>query len=108
LGAKWHDQAVPGCDAHEVLSDEYLKCYIRLYTFGTYHQSGTCKMGPKSDPMAVVDSRLRVYGVKGVRVADVSICPNVISGHTMAPAIMIGEKAAAMVLEDWENEHDEL
>jgi choline dehydrogenase len=63
-----------------------------------FHPTGTCKMG--SDPMAVVDERLRVHGITGLRVADCSIMPKIISGNTNAPAIMIGEKASDMMLDD--------
>lgn len=63
-----------------------------------YHPTGTCKMG--NDPMAVVDERLRVHGIDGLRVADCSIMPIITSGNTNAPAIMIGEKCSAMMLED--------
>lgn len=86
---------LPGAD---VQSDEEILSYIRAEAESVYHPVGTCKMG--NDDMAVVDERLRVHGVKGLRVADASIMPNVVSGNTNAPAIMIAEKCADMVLQD--------
>ena len=77
-------------------TDDELLEWVRNNAETTYHPVGTCKMG--SDPMAVVDDRLRVHGIKGLRVADASIMPTLTSGNTNAPSIMIGEKCAAMVL----------
>ena len=65
-----------------------------------FHPVGTAKMGLATDPMAVVDERLRVYGVGGLRVADASVMPTITSGNTNTPTAMIAEKAAAMVIED--------
>ena len=75
-------------------SDELLEDLARHYSFTVYHLTSTCRMG------SVVDSRLRVMGVEGLRVADASIMPNVVSGNTNAAAIMIGEKAAEMLAAD--------
>jgi choline dehydrogenase len=65
-----------------------------------FHPVGTAKMGLASDPSAVVDARLRVHGLQGLRVIDASIMPTITSGNTNTPTIMIGEKGAAMVLDD--------
>jgi choline dehydrogenase len=76
-------------------SDAEILAYARQTVITDFHQSGTCKMGP--DAMAVVDDRLRVHGMTGLRVIDASIMPNVVCGNTNAPTMMIGEKGAAMV-----------
>ena len=85
---------------HEVAMEDYDSTlnWARNTAVTIYHPTGTCKMG--SDPMAVVDSRLRVHGLRGLRVADASIMPTITSGNTNAPAIMIGEKVSDMILED--------
>jgi len=86
-------EVAPG--AERTTDDEILD-WVKKAAETTYHPVGTCKMG--SDPMAVVDAQLRVLGIAGLRVADASIMPTLTSGNTNAPSIMIGEKAADMVL----------
>ncbi len=84
----------------EEVSDDYdaLLEWARNTATTIYHPTGTCKMG--SDKMAVVDAKLKVHGIKGLRVADASIMPVITSGNTNAPAIMIGEKVSDMVLKE--------
>jgi len=74
--------------------------WVRNSATTIYHPTGTCRMGPDGDAGAVLDNRLRVRGIAGLSVADCSIMPEIVSGNTNAPAIMIGEKASDMVLED--------
>tara|TARA_Y100000588_G_scaffold343904_1_gene389716 strand:- start:615 stop:965 length:351 start_codon:yes stop_codon:yes gene_type:complete len=81
-----------------IQSDEEILKFIQDTGQITHHMVGTCRMG--QDDMAVVDERLRVRGIEGLRIADASIMPTLTSGNTNIPSIMIGEKCAAMVLED--------
>ena len=83
-----------------VQSDDEIETALRELVNTAYHPTGTCKMGPDSDPMAVVDGRLRVRGVSGLRVVDASVMPEIISGNTSAPTMMIAQRAAAFILED--------
>jgi choline dehydrogenase len=77
-------------------TDESLRSHILKSLETLYHPVGTCKMG--IDDMAVVDDQLKVRGIKGLRIADASIMPTIVSGNTNAACIMIGEKASDMIL----------
>jgi choline dehydrogenase len=89
------EEIAPGLS---VRSDAEIDAYIRARAEADYHSVGTCKMG--SDAMAVVDSRLKVHGVEGLRVVDASVMPNLVGGNTNMPVIMVAEKAADMILEE--------
>ena len=88
-------ELAPGKDR---TTDEEIIDWVKSAAETTYHPVGTCRMG--ADALAAVDARLRVRGIAGLRVADASIMPTLTSGNTNAPSIMIGEKAADMVLKD--------
>ena len=100
-GSKMNPTPFPGCKHIPKYSDSFWECMARFLSVTIYHPVGSCKMGPKSDANAVVDHRLRVHGVAGLRVIDASIMPNQVGGNTNAPTIMIGEKGADMVKKDW-------
>ncbi|KAI9553252.1 hypothetical protein GHT06_021148 [Daphnia sinensis] len=87
LGIKVYDKIFPGCESHVPWTNDYWRCLIRYTTASAYHPSGTCKMGPSTDATAVVDPQLKVYGIKGLRVADCSIMPYLVAGNTNAPAV---------------------
>ncbi|KAG7174879.1 glucose dehydrogenase [FAD, quinone]-like [Homarus americanus] len=99
--AKYHSKPLRGCEHETAYTDAYWECFIRHLASSSYHTAGTCKMGPASDPLAVVDHRLRLRGVSGLRVVDASVMPLVVSGNTNAATIMIAEKAADLLKEDW-------
>lgn len=101
FGSRLWRKPLPNCKQHKFLSDAYLECHVRTISMTIYHPCGTAKMGPAWDPEAVVDPRLRVYGVRGLRVIDASIMPTISSGNTNAPVIMIAEKGADLIKEDW-------
>ncbi|XP_004531176.2 glucose dehydrogenase [FAD, quinone]-like [Ceratitis capitata] len=90
------------CDGYKYRSDSYWRCYIKYLGEGGYHHTCTVKMGPAKDREACVNPRLLLHGVENLRVADASIMPNVPRGNTQAPVIMIGERAADFIKEDWQ------
>ncbi len=94
--AKYYEsEELPGSQFN---NDEKLLDFVRDNGGTIFHPVGSCKMGPLSDSGAVVDAELRVHGIAGLRVADASIMPSLISANTNAPSIMIGEKAADMII----------
>lgn len=101
LEPKRYDYIVPGCKHLKYDSDEYWQCHARHLSFTIYHQSGTCKMGPESDPTAVLDHRLRVHNVSRLRVVDASVFPEIPASHPNAVVIMVAEKASDMIKMDW-------
>ncbi|CAG4924755.1 unnamed protein product [Colias eurytheme] len=100
-GTRLNNVPFPGCEHLEFDSDEYWECAIMQTSITLDHQVGTCKMGPARDPSAVVNPRLQVKGISNLRVADASIIPRIPASHTHAPVVMIAEKAADMIKEDW-------
>jgi choline dehydrogenase-like flavoprotein len=81
----------------DINDDAAMEAFLRKNCDTEYHPVGTCKMGPDSDPMAVVDAQLRVRGIDKLRVVDASIMPHLVSGNTNAPTMVIGEKAADLI-----------
>ena len=80
--------------------DKYLECLTRIYAFDGHHFGGSCRIGSKYDDKAVVDERLKVRKLNGLRVVDASIIPRLISGGTYATSIMIGEYGAQLIKDD--------
>lgn len=101
-GGKLVHVPIPECDnAYEYKSDAYWRCYLSYFTGTTYHVAGTCHMGPDTDPFSVVDHRLRVKGIRNLRVVDASIIPVVPSANINPSVAMIAEKGAHMIKADW-------
>lgn len=92
----WRD-----CDGFEFESDEYWECMARTVTYNVYHPVGTAKMGKPNDPEAVVDNKLKVYSVRNLRVVDASVMPTIPSVNTNAAVMMIAERAADLIKEEY-------
>ncbi|CAL1262824.1 unnamed protein product, partial [Larinioides sclopetarius] len=99
VGAKPFKTVFPGCEQFYGNEDSYFTCIARAAVVTIYHPVGTAKMGDPRDPTTVVDHRLRVKGIKGLRVVDASVMPTITSGNTNVPTIMIAEKAADIIKE---------
>lgn len=100
-----------GCDDTDFGSIEYWECMARTVTYNVYHPVGTAKMGKPEDPTSVVDSKLKVIGVQGLRVVDASVIPTIPSVNTNAAVMMIAERAADFIKEEYDvlhNKKDEL
>ncbi|XP_074604004.1 glucose dehydrogenase [FAD, quinone]-like [Brevipalpus obovatus] len=97
LNAKPFPNTLPKCEKYSQGSDSYFRCLAQTLTRTGYHHVGTCKMGSKDDQMAVVDPHLRVRGIKNLRVIDASVMPEITTGNTNAPAMMIGERDADLI-----------
>jgi len=102
LGIKWSEtQGIPieQCAEFQFASVEYWRCYVRYRSTTAFHPTSTCRMGPDST-VAVVNSRLQVFGVSRLRVIDASVMPFLPSGNTNFPAIMVGEMGARIILNE--------
>ncbi|XP_034936847.1 glucose dehydrogenase [FAD, quinone]-like [Chelonus insularis] len=96
-----YTKKMPGCKSHTFGTDDYFRCAVKVLPALENHEMGTVKMGPQSDPNAVVDPKLRVYGIERLRVIDASIMPTMPVGHINAGVYMIGEKGADMIKQAW-------
>jgi choline dehydrogenase-like flavoprotein len=99
MGIRWSEnyEVIPTCEEWPFPSTEYWTCYIQAYVHSDLHPTSTCRMGPNSS-VAVVDSRLRVFGATGLRVVDSSVMPFVPNGNTNLPSIMVGEMGSRIIL----------
>ena len=100
LGVDINHMKKPFCSQHEFRSDAYWECYIRQAMFTQFHPTSSCRMGPLNEQTTVVGLDLKVKGVKGLRVVDASVFPNVTSGNTNAPTMMVAERAVDFILSD--------
>ena len=80
-------------------SDAAMTAHCKRFVKTNYHPSGTCRMGPTGDPLAVLDTRMRVRGIERLRICDLSAMPNINAGNTNAPAMMMGSRCAELILQ---------
>jgi choline dehydrogenase len=85
---------------HDVNTDDEILHFCREFGATIFHPTGTARMGRANDPLAVVDERLRVHGVPGLRVVDASVMPTLVSGNTNVPVVMVAERASEFILND--------
>lgn len=93
LAGRIRDIVIPTAD-----DDETLRAHCKRFVKTNYHPAGSARMGPEGDPMAVLDARMRVRGVEGLRVCDMSAVPDINAGNTNAPAMMLGDRCAGLIL----------
>ncbi|CAL8071335.1 unnamed protein product [Orchesella dallaii] len=104
LGARFPPNQYPACGRLKFRSRSYWKCHAKQSAASFLHASGTCAMGSgEDDPLAVVDNKLRVIGVRGLRVVDASIMPTITNANLEAAVYVIAEKASDMILRQWRN-----
>ncbi|KAK5644069.1 hypothetical protein RI129_007914 [Pyrocoelia pectoralis] len=97
INAKLMVVHLPECIQHTYLSDEYFRCHVKYFSRAYVHAISTCQMGPSPSKGAVVDQNLRVHDIHNLMVAEASVMPGTVSGHTSAPSMMIGERAAHII-----------
>uniref|UniRef100_A0A0U9HY22 Putative GMC oxidoreductase n=1 Tax=Chrysomela populi TaxID=154003 RepID=A0A0U9HY22_CHRPP len=103
INPQYKGSPLPGCEDYQFLSKDYWYCFLRQTCTAAFHVRGSCPMGSDPDEGAIVDSRLRVFGVRRLRVADSSVLPTSMSGHPVGTIIMIAEKAAQTIKYDYKS-----
>ncbi|PRD23306.1 UNVERIFIED_CONTAM: Gld [Trichonephila clavipes] len=106
IGSKRFSTVYPGCEKFLNDDDEYFRCMARSILLTCGHPIGTVKMGNPRDPSTVLDPQLRVKTIRNLRVVDASVMPNITSGNTNIPTMMIAEKASDMIKASIRCEHD--